>query len=151
MLVFRYRTLSLGRYNDQKYLKGNLSPKVYGTLYTKGNRSTVTCFRCLAAMLSEGSMRAGMLPGRPSPDRGGRDVGFEPWIFRPYQSSQNVPSFAEIKKINRKDNHSVVTLYRCLAAIPLEGSTRAGILPGCSSLDKGSRETEVVNHRHSGQ
>ncbi|GAA55567.1 hypothetical protein CLF_108343 [Clonorchis sinensis] len=28
-------------------------------------------------------------------------------------------------------------------AMPREGSTRAGILPGCPSLDKGSRETEV--------
>ncbi|KAG5442553.1 hypothetical protein CSKR_108755 [Clonorchis sinensis] len=32
---------------------------------------------------------------------------------------------------------------RCLAAMPPEGSTRAGILPGCPSLDRGSREAEV--------
>ncbi|GAA55984.1 hypothetical protein CLF_109553 [Clonorchis sinensis] len=29
------------------------------------------------------------------------------------------------------------------AAMPPEGSTRAGILPGCASLDRGSRQTEV--------
>ncbi|KER24509.1 hypothetical protein T265_07826 [Opisthorchis viverrini] len=33
--------------------------------------------------------------------------------------------------------------FRCLAAMPQEGVTRAGILPGCSSLDKGSQEAEV--------
>ncbi|KAG5445894.1 hypothetical protein CSKR_109643 [Clonorchis sinensis] len=38
---------------------------------------------------------------------------------------------------------SAVTLFRCLAAMPPEGSTRAGILPGCPSLDRGSREAEV--------
>ncbi|KAG5441015.1 Ras-specific guanine nucleotide-releasing factor 2 [Clonorchis sinensis] len=38
---------------------------------------------------------------------------------------------------------SAVTPFRCLAAMPPEGSTRAGILPGCPSLDRGSREAEV--------
>ncbi|KAG5452728.1 hypothetical protein CSKR_102158 [Clonorchis sinensis] len=33
--------------------------------------------------------------------------------------------------------------FQCLAAMPPEGSTRAGILPGCPSLDRGSREAEV--------
>ncbi|KER33740.1 hypothetical protein T265_12532 [Opisthorchis viverrini] len=41
------------------------------------------------------------------------------------------------------DNQSVVTPFRCLAAMPREGSTRAGMLPGCPSLDRGSREAEV--------
>ncbi|KER19725.1 hypothetical protein T265_11573 [Opisthorchis viverrini] len=36
-------------------------------------------------------------------------------------------------------NHPVVTPFRCLAAIPLEGGMKAGILPGCPSLDRGSR------------
>ncbi|KER24453.1 hypothetical protein T265_14421, partial [Opisthorchis viverrini] len=31
----------------------------------------------------------------------------------------------------------------CLTAMPPEGSPRAGILPGCPSLDRGSREAEV--------
>ncbi|KAG5450800.1 E3 UFM1-protein ligase 1 [Clonorchis sinensis] len=34
-------------------------------------------------------------------------------------------------------------IFRCLAAMPLEGSTRAGILPGGPSLDRGIREVEV--------
>ncbi|KER27796.1 hypothetical protein T265_13722, partial [Opisthorchis viverrini] len=32
---------------------------------------------------------------------------------------------------------------KCLAAMPLEGSTRDGITPGCPSPDRGSREAEV--------
>ncbi|KER32508.1 hypothetical protein T265_12788, partial [Opisthorchis viverrini] len=38
---------------------------------------------------------------------------------------------------------SAVTPFRCLAAMPHEGSTRTGILPGCPSLDRGSREADV--------
>ncbi|KAG5454334.1 Trafficking kinesin-binding protein 1, partial [Clonorchis sinensis] len=33
--------------------------------------------------------------------------------------------------------------FWCLAAMPPEGSTRAEILPGCPSLDRGSREAEM--------
>ncbi|KER27646.1 hypothetical protein T265_05364 [Opisthorchis viverrini] len=33
--------------------------------------------------------------------------------------------------------------FRCLAKMIPEGSTRVGILPGCPSLDRGSREAEV--------
>ncbi|KER33543.1 hypothetical protein T265_00652 [Opisthorchis viverrini] len=36
-----------------------------------------------------------------------------------------------------------VAPFRCLAAMPPEGSTRAGILSGCPSLDRGSRVAEV--------
>ncbi|KAG5453182.1 hypothetical protein CSKR_112744, partial [Clonorchis sinensis] len=36
-----------------------------------------------------------------------------------------------------------VTPFRCLAAMPSEGSTRTGILPGCPSLDRRGREAEV--------
>ncbi|KER32147.1 hypothetical protein T265_01764 [Opisthorchis viverrini] len=32
---------------------------------------------------------------------------------------------------------------RCLAATPPEGSTRAGMAPGCPSLDTKSRDTEI--------
>ncbi|KER30899.1 hypothetical protein T265_02715 [Opisthorchis viverrini] len=39
--------------------------------------------------------------------------------------------------------HSAVAPFRCLAAMPPEGCTRAGILPGYPSLDRGSREAEV--------
>ncbi|KER25612.1 LOW QUALITY PROTEIN: hypothetical protein T265_14179, partial [Opisthorchis viverrini] len=44
------------------------------------------------------------------------------------------------KKIKIK--RSAVAPSRCLAAMPPEGSTRAGILPGCPSLDRGSRVAE---------
>ncbi|KER29249.1 hypothetical protein T265_04095 [Opisthorchis viverrini] len=33
--------------------------------------------------------------------------------------------------------------FRCLSDMPPEGSTRAGILPDCPSLDRGSRKAEV--------
>ncbi|KER31393.1 hypothetical protein T265_02311 [Opisthorchis viverrini] len=36
-----------------------------------------------------------------------------------------------------------VAPIQCLIAMPSEGSTRAGILPGCPSLDRGSREAEA--------
>ncbi|KER22499.1 hypothetical protein T265_14836, partial [Opisthorchis viverrini] len=36
-----------------------------------------------------------------------------------------------------------VAPFRCLAAMPPEGSTSVGVLPGCPSLDRGSREAEV--------
>ncbi|KER26320.1 hypothetical protein T265_06434 [Opisthorchis viverrini] len=38
---------------------------------------------------------------------------------------------------------SSVAPFRCLAAMPPGGSTRAEILPGRPSLDRGSREPEV--------
>ncbi|KER24341.1 hypothetical protein T265_07980 [Opisthorchis viverrini] len=51
---------------------------------SKSLRPAVAPFRCLAAMPHEGGMRAGILPGRPSPDRGFQvaEVGFEPRTFR---------------------------------------------------------------------
>ncbi|KAG5445103.1 hypothetical protein CSKR_104003, partial [Clonorchis sinensis] len=54
-----------------------------------------TPFRCLAAMLSEGSTRAGILPGCPSLDRGSREaeVGFEPQTFRSVDSRSNHLSY----------------------------------------------------------
>ncbi|KER31989.1 hypothetical protein T265_01916 [Opisthorchis viverrini] len=67
-------------------------------------------------MLPEVSMRAGILPGCPSLERGSREaeVGFEPRTFR-----------------------------SCLGTMLPEGSTRVGILPGCPSLGRGSREAEI--------
>ncbi|KAG5452742.1 hypothetical protein CSKR_102171 [Clonorchis sinensis] len=41
------------------------------------------------------------------------------------------------------DNRSAVTPFRCLTAMPPKESTRAGVLPGCPSLDRRSREAEV--------
>ncbi|KER25608.1 hypothetical protein T265_14176, partial [Opisthorchis viverrini] len=38
---------------------------------------------------------------------------------------------------------SAVAPFRCLTAMPPEGCTRAGILPGCQSLDRGSREAAL--------
>ncbi|KAG5453775.1 hypothetical protein CSKR_113832 [Clonorchis sinensis] len=57
---------------------------IQGCNKKKDNRSTVTPFRCLAVMPSEGSTKTGILPGCPSLDRGGREagVGFEPRTFR---------------------------------------------------------------------
>ncbi|KAG5454251.1 hypothetical protein CSKR_113704 [Clonorchis sinensis] len=44
---------------------------------------------------------------------------------------------------NKKYNRSAVAHFRCVAAMPPEASTRAGILPDCSSLDRRSREAGV--------
>ncbi|KER27929.1 hypothetical protein T265_05133 [Opisthorchis viverrini] len=54
----------------------------------KKNRSAVTPTRCLAAMLPEGSTRAGILPGCPNLDKGSRDAeaDFEQWTFRSVNS-----------------------------------------------------------------
>ncbi|KER32177.1 hypothetical protein T265_01787 [Opisthorchis viverrini] len=43
--------------------------------------------------------------------------------------------------------HSTVTPFRCLTAMLPEGSTRAKTLPGCPSVDRGSREAEAIPHR----
>ncbi|KER31378.1 hypothetical protein T265_02423 [Opisthorchis viverrini] len=55
------------------------------------DRSAVAPFRRLATMPPEGSMRAGILSGCPSLDRGSREaeVGFEPWTFRSVNSRSN--------------------------------------------------------------
>ncbi|KAG5450735.1 hypothetical protein CSKR_108960 [Clonorchis sinensis] len=36
----------------------------------------------------------------------------------------------------------ILAPFRCLTAMPLEGSTIAGILPGCPSLNRGGSEAE---------
>ncbi|KER27434.1 hypothetical protein T265_13801, partial [Opisthorchis viverrini] len=41
-----------------------------------------------------------------------------------------------------KRKRPAVAPFRCLAAMPPEGSTRAGTPLGCPSLDRGSREAE---------
>ncbi|KER28727.1 hypothetical protein T265_13525, partial [Opisthorchis viverrini] len=43
----------------------------------------------------------------------------------------------------KQRKRSAVAPFRCLAAMPPEGSTRAGILAGCPSIDRGSRKAEV--------
>ncbi|KAG5449249.1 hypothetical protein CSKR_100659 [Clonorchis sinensis] len=43
----------------------------------------------------------------------------------------------------RKPSHHDVAPFRYLTLMPPEGNTRAGILPNCQSLDRGSREAEV--------
>ncbi|KER34021.1 hypothetical protein T265_00210 [Opisthorchis viverrini] len=44
----------------------------------------------------------------------------------------------------KKRKRSAVASFRCLAAMPPEGSTRARILPGSPSLDRESRVAEVA-------
>ncbi|KAG5451599.1 hypothetical protein CSKR_110880, partial [Clonorchis sinensis] len=111
-------------------------------------------FRCLAAVPPKGSTRAGILSGCPSLDRGSREseVGFEPRTFCSGNSRSNHlshlathqrPYGGRAHSLTLKKNRSAVAPLRCLAAMPPEGSTRAGILPGCPGLDRGSRETEA--------
>ncbi|KER28781.1 hypothetical protein T265_04471 [Opisthorchis viverrini] len=103
------------------------------------NHPSIAPFRCPSAMPPEGYTRVGILPGSPSLDRGSRGakVGFEPRTFRSchYPTTGLIPG----SQVNR----STVAPFRCLTAMPHEGGTRAGILPDCPSLDRGSQEAKV--------
>ncbi|KER29246.1 hypothetical protein T265_04092 [Opisthorchis viverrini] len=46
----------------------------------------------------------------------------------------------------KQSNRSAVEPFRCLAAMLPEGSTRAGILPGCPSLGEVERQRSGSNH-----
>ncbi|KER33471.1 hypothetical protein T265_00588 [Opisthorchis viverrini] len=59
------------------------------------------------------------------------------------QQYQSCCSHATFPSNVKERKPSAVALFRCLAAMPPEGSTRVGILPGCPSLDRGSRVAEV--------
>ncbi|KAG5453520.1 hypothetical protein CSKR_102984 [Clonorchis sinensis] len=49
-------------------------------------------------------------------------------------------------------NRSAVAPFQCPAVMPPEGSTRAGVLPGCPSLDREvERQRQGSNHGPSGQ
>ncbi|KER22442.1 hypothetical protein T265_09459 [Opisthorchis viverrini] len=81
--VGRLTYAARGQANSTKFL-------VYDILQLNvKNLSAVTPFRCLAAMLPEGSTRAGILPGFPSLERGSREAefGFEPQTIRLFNSS----------------------------------------------------------------
>ncbi|KER22241.1 hypothetical protein T265_09609 [Opisthorchis viverrini] len=116
----------------------------YSSTRVKSHRSAVAPFRCLAAMPHKGCTRAGILPSFPSLDRGSREAeaGFEPrtlWSMRCSDALTEHP----VSYSTTNNNRSAVTHFRCLTSMPFEGSTRAEILPGCPSLDRGSREAEV--------
>ncbi|KER32055.1 hypothetical protein T265_01832 [Opisthorchis viverrini] len=61
------------------------------------------------------------------------------------QDFTHIPNVLSYEYTNWRDwrRRSAVAPFRCLAAVPPEGCTRAGILPGCPSLDRGSREAGV--------
>ncbi|KER28433.1 hypothetical protein T265_04741 [Opisthorchis viverrini] len=111
-------------------------------------RSALKPFRCLAAMLPEGSTRTGILPGYPSLDRGSRvaEVGFEPRTFRSVNSGSNhLGHFAPVhRNWIQETNSSAVAPFRWLAVMPTEGGTRVGILPGCTSPERSSRDAELA-------
>ncbi|KER27408.1 hypothetical protein T265_05516 [Opisthorchis viverrini] len=97
-------------------------------------------------MPPEGSTRAEILPGCPSLDKGSREaeVGFEPRSVNT-RSNHLSPYSKNCSPIFFGRRHScfAVAPFRCLTAMPPEGSTRGGILPGCPSLDRGNRDEEV--------
>ncbi|KAG5443303.1 hypothetical protein CSKR_109065 [Clonorchis sinensis] len=124
------------------------------------NRSAVTPLRCQ----SEGSMRADILSGCPKHRQEHSRCG--DWIRTPglpvsfcsgvqrgcadaVTLSNNPPHQWLLYPVPPQRNRATmvycpaVAPFRCLAAMPPEGSTRAGILPGCPGLDRGSREAEV--------
>ncbi|KER19593.1 hypothetical protein T265_11676 [Opisthorchis viverrini] len=118
----------------------------------RGN--SISPFRYLNAIPAEGTPKAQILPGYPSLDRSSRDaeMGFEQRTFRPIGSRLNRRVISIPEEISVR---SAVAPFRCLATmpltgstrssyLPLTGSTRAGMLPGHPSLDRGSREAERV-------
>ncbi|KER25654.1 hypothetical protein T265_06944 [Opisthorchis viverrini] len=58
-------------------------------------------------------------------------------------TNSSTGTFWALKKEVYLCKHSPVLAFRCLAVRLPKGSTTAGILPGCPSLDRGSREAEV--------
>ncbi|KAG5448290.1 hypothetical protein CSKR_110459 [Clonorchis sinensis] len=64
-------------------------------------------------------------------------------VMFPVGFSYMVRCHVGVVRQNVWDVRSAVTPFRCLAAMPPMGNTRAGMLPGCPSLDRGSREAEV--------
>ncbi|KER24221.1 hypothetical protein T265_08067 [Opisthorchis viverrini] len=118
-------------------------------------RSAAAPFQCLGSMPPEGSTRAGILPGCPSLDRGSRvaEVGFKPRTFRSCRNPRAPVGWhdrcapkgfcSRTVITNNNTNRPAVAPFRCLAAMPHEGGTRAGILPGRPILDRGNREAEV--------
>ncbi|KAG5454672.1 hypothetical protein CSKR_104954 [Clonorchis sinensis] len=76
-------------------------------------------------------------------ERGTRDSFSAPFSPRTTKASLSLPPGRHMDVLFMTQNCSAVESFRCLTAMPPEGSTRAGILPGCPSLDRGSREAEV--------
>ncbi|KER27374.1 hypothetical protein T265_13809, partial [Opisthorchis viverrini] len=114
-------------------------------------------FRCLSAMPPKVSTIVEMLSGCRSLDNSNRDtdVGFElrsglaPELQRdmPSPPTSGIPFWVEgcsddpttcyrAVASGCRENRSAVVPFWCLTAMPPEGSTRAGILPGCPSLDR---------------
>ncbi|KAG5453770.1 Endoplasmic reticulum-Golgi intermediate compartment protein 3 [Clonorchis sinensis] len=63
-------------------------------------------------------------------------------ILRGFRDYSSTMSF--LLSLSKSPMSITVTPFRCLAAMPPEGSTRTEILPGCPSLDRRSRKAEVV-------
>ncbi|KAG5447023.1 hypothetical protein CSKR_108873 [Clonorchis sinensis] len=93
-LLFRYSKQIFDDRLQQHFMQ-------YPQNKNNNNRSAVTLFRCLAAMLPEGSTRAEILPGCPSLDRGSREaeVGFEPRTFRSVNSRSNHLGHIALKRL----------------------------------------------------
>ncbi|KER19369.1 hypothetical protein T265_11835 [Opisthorchis viverrini] len=91
----------------------------------------ITSFPCLAVTPPEGNTRAEILSGCPKNNRGAESTS----------QRNNRRQYRIILDSERK--RSAVALFRCLPAMPPEGSTRARILPGRPSLDRRSRVAEV--------
>ncbi|KER30007.1 hypothetical protein T265_13269, partial [Opisthorchis viverrini] len=112
-------------------------------------QSTVTPFRCLAVMLPEGSMRAGILPGCPRLDEGSREAevrgsnltsasrlpfsklgqpGSIPALVLPSggMAARHRKCATAERFISTEDGSEAP--FRCLTAMPPKGSTRAARL-----------------------
>ncbi|KER29088.1 hypothetical protein T265_04182 [Opisthorchis viverrini] len=132
-LVSVHHQIGPGLADDNKQRNGRQFDHLLSHLTTPWIRSAVARFRGLTAMPPEGCTRAERLPGCPSLDRGSReaDVGFEPWTCR---------SNTEVKG-NYEIQSTIAKLFSDIQNEE-EGSPRAGILPGCPNIHRGSREVQ---------
>ncbi|KER32139.1 hypothetical protein T265_01759 [Opisthorchis viverrini] len=96
--------------------------------------------RFLAAISPEGATKAEIPPSRPNPDRSlNAGVHRVQIVHRDINPNNLLRTTEEQIKYYR----SAVAPFRCLAAMPHEEGTKAGIPPGCPNLDRGIREAEV--------
>ncbi|KER21750.1 hypothetical protein T265_09989 [Opisthorchis viverrini] len=98
-----------------------------------------------------GNLRTNAQITSPTTPRAGRET--ENWFTSPPlgQGEKQKTEIANQIRLNiltvlstSGKKRSAVTPFRCLPTTLVEGSTRAGILPNCPNLDRGSREAEVA-------
>ncbi|KER23880.1 hypothetical protein T265_08342 [Opisthorchis viverrini] len=103
------------------------------------NASNIATDAVLQQFVQDEHQPLGFFSSKLSPTESRRST-FGRKLFTTYSS------IGLVKPISQRftwPNRYAVAPFRCLTAMPPEGSTRAGMLPGCPSLDREGREAEV--------